>query len=192
MASESSSDKNIRKAQKKLREIEALKSRTDRNAQENEKIEKETFYKRVLDPSYRTEEEKEQEKRRYDILQKERDAMKRRQCANHEKKQKKKLENEEKERKKRQEEERKRQERTKYIPREKEPNRKILYIDPLEQEYLSLLIENKNDNSKTFRKMSKKYHPDKNLDKKQWAEEKQKQLESIRSKYENRDLDFAN
>jgi DnaJ-class molecular chaperone len=29
-----------------------------------------------------------------------------------------------------------------------------------------------------------KYHPDKNLDKQKWAEEKQKHLETIRGKFE--------
>ena len=188
----SSSDKNARKALKKLRDIEALKSRKNRSQEEEEKIGKEVFYRRMLDPTYKTEEEKEQEQRKNDMLQKEKEEMKQRQYERHKKNQKKKLEYEAKERKRREEEEAKEKERAKEWAKErakewaKERERTIAYCkDPLEKEYLSLLIENNNDNGKTFRMMSRKYHPDKNLDKKKWAEEKQKQLQNIRSKYEN-------
>jgi len=187
MSSSTSSDTNIRKALKKLKEIDVLKGRDNRSLEEDEKIKKEAYYRRILDPSYRTEEEKEQEQRKYDMLQRERDAMKQRQCERHKKNQKKKLEHEAKERKRKEDEEAKAKEREKERAkeREKECERTIAYCkDPLEKEYLSLLVENKNDNGKTFRIMSRKYHPDKNLDNKKWAEEKQKQLENIRSKYD--------
>ena len=190
MTSVSSQDKFIRKAIKKLKEIDVLKACTYRNAEEDEKIEKESFYRRILDPSYRTDEEKEQERRRYDMLQRERDIMKRRQCERHQKNQKKKLENAEKERKK-QEESRKQEARARERERSKGPETRPymwesarVCIDPLEEEYISMLRENNNDNSRTFRKLSMKYHPDKNLDKQKWAEEKQKHLETIRSRFE--------
>jgi hypothetical protein len=203
MAYVSSSDKSSRNAEKKLREIDRLKSKEYRNAEEEEKIEKEFFYRRVLDPSYKTEEEKEKERQKYDMLQKERESLKRRQCERHQKNQKKKLEREkelekerEKERKWQEEREKERQKHGKWQQEENAKNREkrneypqTNNRDPLEKEYLSLLIQNKNDNCKTFRNMSRKYHPDKNLDNKKWAEEKQKQLQTIRDKYENINLE---
>jgi hypothetical protein len=203
MASVSSADKNVRKALKKLKEIAELKTRTNRNAEEDEKLQKEDFYRRILDPSYRTEEEKEQERLRTEMLQKEKEATKRRQYKRHEEKQKKKAESE----KKRQEEDMKRHAEAKAQQKEWEEARakrkewekswektrekaweearvKDADTDPLETEYISLLRENKNDNSKTFRKMSRKYHPDKNLDRQKWAEEMQKRLLTIRDKCE--------
>ena len=187
MSSSTSSDTNVRKALKKLKEIDVLKGRYNISQEEDEKIKKEAYYRRILDPSYRTEEEKEQEQRKYDMLQRERDAMKQRQCERHKKNQKKKLQHEAKERKRKEDEEAKEKEREKERAKEraKECERTIAYCkDPLEKEYSSLLVENKNDNCRTFRMMSRKYHPDKNLDNKKWAEEKQKQLENIRSKYD--------
>jgi curved DNA-binding protein CbpA len=186
MASVSSQDKNIRKAIKKLKEIDVLKTCTYRNAEEDEKIEKESFYRRILDPSYKTDEEMEQERRRYDMLQKQLADTKRRQCERHQKNQKRKLENAEKERK-RQEESRKQEARGRSKATESRSytwESAHVCIDPLEEEYISMLRDNNNDNSRTFRKLSMKYHPDKNLDKQKWAEEKQKHLETIRSRFE--------
>lgn len=192
MTSVSSQDKNIRKAIKKLKEIDVLKTCTYRNAEEDEKIEKEPFYRRILDPSYRTDEEIEKERRRYDMLQKQLADTKRRQCERHQKNQKRKLENAEKERK-RQEEESRKQENARAKERERSKateSRSYTWesarvcIDPLEEEYVSMLRDNNNDNSRTFRKLSMKYHPDKNLDKQKWAEEKQKHLETLRGKFE--------
>ena len=69
MSSSTYSETNVRKALKKLKEIDVLKGRDNRSQEEDEKIRKEDYYRRVLDPFYRTEEEKEQEQRKYDMLQ---------------------------------------------------------------------------------------------------------------------------
>ena len=39
------------------------------------------------------------------------------------------------------------------------------------------------NNNKTFRKLSKKYHPDMNLERKEWADIRQKELAEIRDIY---------
>lgn len=50
-------------------------------------------------------------------------------------------------------------------------------------EYYKLLEKNKYNNDKTFRQISKKYHPDKNLDNSHMAHEKQKIVTYIKDKF---------
>jgi len=50
----------------------------------------------------------------------------------------------------------------------------------LEKEWALTLIDNNNNVNKTYKILSLKYHPDKNLQRKLWAEEQQKTLNSMR------------
>jgi len=185
MNSSSSLPNPLRKAEKKLREISLLKNKSVRTFEEEEKIKKEAYYRRVLDPSYKTDEEILKEARMFARKQKEMDELKQRQYARHLKKEKAKKERLEKDprfqrQQQRDEDQRKR--------REDENNQRIEYqlrhkdadLFKLQTEYIALLKQNSFNNSKTFRLMSLKYHPDKNLGNMEWAENQQKKLLDIR------------
>ena len=215
---------NSRKINKKLREIENLKQKPIRSKEEDEKIEKEHDYRRMLDPSYKTKDEILEEEKIAERKQKEKDERKRRQYDRHQEKVKKKLEREkkEKEEKEKEEKEKVKLEREKKEKEEKERERErenrsyyentnsdqekqkrqrqnrsyfdnanqdreksLRQMSELEFEYRTLLQLHDNKNDKTFRVLSKKYHPDKNFENKSWAEEQQKQLQQIRESIRN-------
>jgi hypothetical protein len=220
---------NSRKINKKLREIENLKQKHIRSKEEDEKIEAEPHYRRMLDPAYKTKEEILEEEKIAERKQTEAHERKRRQYDRHLEKEKKrqekvKLEREkkEKEEKEKEEKEKVKLEREKKEKEEKEKARQrenrsyfentnsdqenqkrqrqnrsyfdnanqdreksLRQMSELELEYRTLLQLHDNKNDKTFRVLSKKYHPDKNFENKSWAEEKQKQLEQIRENIRN-------
>jgi hypothetical protein len=198
MSTSHSSSNDSRKAVKKLREIDKLKLQSSHTNEEIEKLKTETHYRRIVNPLYKSEEEKHKEFLLAERKRKETEDLKQRQYARHLEKEKlrqQKNEKERKEREKEREEEKKREERSKsYYERGKkytfdfDIKPQIKQPTSLELEYYSLLEKHENNNDKTFRVLSKKYHPDKNLDKKDWAEKQQKQLAEIRECIRDRGL----
>jgi len=194
----SSLPNSLRKAEKKLREIGLLKSKSVRTLEEEEKIKKEAYYRRILDPSYKTDEEKLKEARMFERKQKEIEEMKQRQYARHLKKEKAKKERLEKDpcfqewEKQRQQhdeyEHNQRQRQQRKQRGEDELRRKEAELFELQTEYIALLKKHSLNNSKTFRLVSLKYHPDKNLGNREWAENQQKKLSDIRDSV---DSDFT-
>ena len=205
---------NSRKINKKLREIENLKQKHIRSKEEDEKIEAEPHYRRMLDPAYKTKEEILEEEKIADRKQTEAHERKRRQYDRHMEKEKKrqekvKLEREKKEKEEKEKEEKKkarqrenrsyfentnsdqenqkrqRQNRSYFDNANQDREKSLRQMSELEVEYRTLLQLHDNKNDKTFRVLSKKYHPDKNFENKSWAEEKQKQLEQIRENIRN-------
>jgi hypothetical protein len=174
----------LRKAEKKLREIAVLKCKSIRTLEEEEKIKKEAYYRRILNPSYKTDEEKQEEARIFERKQKEIDEMKKRQYARHLEKEMKKKERLEKDprfqewEKYRQRQEEEQRKHRQYI--EDQRRHKDAELSELQTEYIKLLEKNCFNNSKTFRLLSFKYHPDKNLENREWAEIQQKKLLDIR------------
>lgn len=195
---------NSRKINKKLREIENLKQKPIRSKEEDEKIEKEHDYRRMLDPSYKTKDEILEEEKIAERKQKEKDERKRRQYDRHQEKVKKKLEREKKEKEEKERErerenrsyyentnsdqekqKRQRQNRSYFDNANQDREKSLRQMSELEFEYRTLLQLHDNKNDKTFRVLSKKYHPDKNFENKSWAEEQQKQLQQIRESIRN-------
>lgn len=194
----------LRKAEKKLREIGLLKSKSVRTLEEEEKIKKEAYYRRILDTSYKTDEEKLKEARMFERKQKEIEELKQRQYARHLKKEKAKKERLEKD-PRFQEWEKQRQQRDEYEHNQRhqrqqrqqrkqcgedELRRKEAELFELQTEYIALLKKHSLNNSKTFRLMSLKYHPDKNLGNREWAENQQKELSDIRDLVDSDFTDF--
>ena len=151
-----------RKAEKKLREIEILEDKQcdcSISIEEIKKINDKCFWQSVLydpnDPKYK------------DIYFK---------PTKKEKEQQKKRikEQEESERKFRKEQE-------EWDRKFREKNN---YLSTLELEYKLLFLQNNKNNDKTFRQLSLKYHPDKNVDKQEWALKKQKELLDVKNKFE--------
>jgi transcriptional adapter 2-alpha len=159
-----------RKAEKKLREIEKLESKpgiylTD---EEIKKINDKFFWQSVLYPEKKniffepTKKEKEKiEKKRIKI---EREKIAR-----------------EKEREKEREREREKEREKERIKRK---NSNLIKVSDLELEYKKEFLKNNSNNDKTFRQLSLKYHPDKNVSNPVWAQEKQQELLDIKNKYE--------
>jgi hypothetical protein len=188
MSTSHSSNNESRKAVKKLREIDKLKLKSVHTNEEIEKLKTETYYRRVLNPFYKSEEEKHEEFLTAERKRKETEDLKKRQYARHLEKEKLRQQKNEKEcEKKEKEEQKEREQRSKSYSERSKNYRFNFDIKPqiraytnLEIEYYSLLEKHENNNDKTFRVLSKKYHPDKNLDNKEWAENQQKQLVEIR------------
>ena len=195
-----------RKAEKKLKEIQTLLKKTSHTKEELDKLATEQHWKDIIDwidnpkkTAEKTEEtpkmiknrlkrKREKEKRERELeeilkqrrrREKEAEEQKRR----HEEYRKKRQEEEEfrKQEQKRQEEEEFRKQEQKR--QEEEEFRKHHYEhQDLWSEFQALYRQN-NDVNKTFRKLSVKYHPDKNIGKKQWSEAKQQELTNIRDHY---------
>jgi len=205
MSTSHNSSTDSRKAEKKLREIDKLKQKSVHTKEEIEKLKTETYYRRIVNPFYKSEEEKNEEFISAECKRKEIEELKQRQYARHLEKEKRRQQKNNKEREKKEKEmekerekkekemEKERAERKKsYSEREKREREEkrhrfeftikpqIKPVTNLEIEYYSLLKKHENNNDKTFRVLSKKYHPDRNLDNKEWAENQQKQLLEIR------------
>ena len=200
MSTSQSSRNESRKAVKKLREIDKLKLQSSHTKEEIEKLKTETYYRRIVNPLYKSEEEKNEEFLVAERKRKEAEDLKQRQYARHLEKEKLRQQKNEKERKEREKDKEKEKEKQRkehsnsYYERGKkyqsdfdiEPQ--VKQSTTLELEYYSLLEKHENNNDKTFRLLSKKYHPDKNLDKKEWAEKQQKQIAEIRECIRSRGL----
>lgn len=170
-------EKFLKKAAKKLNEIERLKEKGKYHSltiEECEKLLKEDFwkaclYEEPLKPNLTEERKrkKEEERRVYDEYKKKMEEEER-----------KRKEEEQREKMRKEEDERKR----KFL--DKKTNKKINRdVKRLEDEYRNLLLLHNGNNDKTFRLLSLKYHPDKNVDRITWASEMQKQLGEIREKF---------
>ena len=137
-----------RKAEKKLKEIERLKTKPNLTPEEVEKINTEKKWKHILhifdpEPPEKTEKSKKRKRK----------------------------------------------------PKQKPPKqRHFAHIElsvefskqqTIQDEFEDLFCKN-NNVDKTFRQLSIKYHPDKNPDKKQWAETMQKELGGVRDAYTKR------
>jgi hypothetical protein len=200
-----------RKAEKKLKEIQTLIKKTSHTKEELDKLATEQHWKDIIDwfdNPKKTEEtqqtiknrlkrkrEKEEQNRRHEEYRKQRERREKEaeeQKRRHEeyrkqreeeefRKQEQKRQEEEfrKQEQKRQEEESRKQEQKRQEEESRKQEQKRQY---LWSEFEALYRQN-NDVNKTFRKLSMKYHPDKNIGKQEWAEAKQKELTNIRDHY---------
>jgi hypothetical protein len=193
----------VRKALKKLREIDALKEKTEYNPEELEKLAKETYWKNILDPpDTKAKEDEERKAKQY-----------KRHLEKEAKKEAKRLVEEERMKKQREEQQkREAEERTRnkhrydeYLKRkaeqeEAEENRRREYEENRKVELERIESENRfkqqyidefskavaiyKSPARAFRKLSLKYHPDKNPENREAAENIQKILGDIRDGYQ--------
>ena len=192
-----------RKAEKKLKEIQILLKKTSHTKEELDKLATEQHWKDIIDwidnpkkTAEKTEEtpkmiknrlkrkrEKEKRERELEEIRKRREKEAEEQKRRHEEilKQRQQREKEAEEQKRRHQEDRKqkRQEEEEFRKRQEEEFREH---QELWSEFDTMYRQN-NDVNKTFRKLSVKYHPDKNIGKKQWSEAKQQELTNIRDHY---------
>lgn len=187
----------LRKASKKLKEIEILKEKGKYNsltADECLKLEKESFWEACLyeetkpskpNPKEERKRKKEEEQRQKQEEQKKKEEEQRRLYEEYKRKieeeQRQKREQEKKQEQKRKEEERKRKKQEKKDKKIKQNCNSL----SLEEEYRNLLLLHRGNNNKTFRLLSLKYHPDKNVGKQTWANEMQKKLVDCREMFSN-------
>jgi hypothetical protein len=182
-----------RKILKKIREINALKKKEKLNESELEKIGKENYWRGKLCPNLNRKKNKvnhDLKKKQYARHQKKQEKNRKRKLKEKRRIEKQKKEAREKEEreikeklerdKRKQEEE---QENKKREEKRKKRNlqkklREISQSNPMKKEFIEKILEGVSVD-KIFRKMSLKYHPDKNANKK-WAEEMQKKLIDIR------------
>ena len=185
-----------RKAEKKLKEIQILLKKTSHTKEELDKLATEQHWKDIIDwidNPKKTEEtqktiknrlkrkrEKEKRERELEEIRKRREKEAEEQKRRHEEIRKQR-EKEAEEQKRRYQEDRKqkRQEEEEFRKRQEEEFREH---QDLWSEFDAMYRQN-NDVNKTFRKLSVKYHPDKNIGKKQWSEAKQQELTNIRDHY---------
>ena len=201
-----------RKAEKKLKEIQTLRKKTSHTKEELNKLATEQQWKDIIDwfdkpkkaaektttkpeetqktIKNRLKRKREDEKREREIeeiLKRQQEEFRKEEYRKQE--QKRQQEEYRKQEQKRQQEEfrkeefRKQEQKRQEEEFRKEEFRKQHYEhQDLWSEFEALFHKN-NDVNKTFRKLSMKYHPDKNIGKKQWAEAKQKELTNIRDDY---------
>ena len=191
-----------RKAEKKLKEIQTLLKKTSHTKEELDKLATEQHWKDIIDwidnpkkTAEKTEEtpkmiknrlkrkrEKEKRERELEEILKRREKEAEEQKRRHEEilKQRRQREKEAEEQKCRHQEDRKqkRQEEEEFRKHHREHQ-------DLWSEFDAVYRQNNNVN-KTFRKLSVKYHPDKNIGKKQSTEAKQKELTNIRDYYSSK------
>jgi len=198
-------EKLVKKAFKKLNEIEKLKKKSELTTEEIEKISKELYYRNIVDPVSIVPEYSEKQKQQIEKKKlkkaieaekkaKELEKKAKRDTEKKEKELEKKARREAEKKEREAEKEAKRQaekkEREARIEAEKEARRqaekeaveiiiKLLSQNELKNEWVKTLSENNNNINKAFRLMSLKYHPDKNTNK-IWAEEKQKELNTLK------------
>lgn len=185
-------EKFLKKAAKKLNEIERLKEKgkyISLTKEECEKLAQEDFWKACLQeepskPNLKEERKRKKEEEKTKKQEEERrvyEEYKKKMEENERKREEMRKEEEQKEKMRKEEEERKR----KFL--DKKTNKKINRdVKRLEDEYKNLLLLHHGNNDKTFRILSLKYHPDKNVDRITWASEMQKQLGEIREKFSYR------
>jgi len=183
-------EKFLKKAAKKLNEIERLKEKGKYHsltAEECAKLGQEDFWNECLlekEPSKPNMKE-EQKRKKEDEKMKKQELKKEEETRVYEEYKKKMEENERKRKEEEQKEKmRKEEEARKRKFLDKKTNKKINRdVKRLEDEYRNLLLLHHGNNDKTFRLLSLKYHPDKNVGRQTWASEMQKQLGEFRDKY---------
>lgn len=185
-------EKFLKKAAKKLNEIERLKEKGKYHsltAEECEKLGQEDFWNACLYEEPDKPNMKEERK-----LKKEEEKIKKAELKKEEERRvydeyKKKMEeNERKQKEEAQKEKmRKEEEQTRKIEQEKKRKNQEKKAKKngkhLEEEYRDLLLLHHGNNDKTFRLLSLKYHPDKNVGRTIWANEMQQKLGVYREKY---------
>jgi hypothetical protein len=178
----------VRKALKKLREIDALKEKTEYTLEELDKLAKETYWKNILDPSDRKAKEDEERKAKQYQRHMEKEAKKEAKRLAEEARMKKQQKREAEERaqknKQRNDEyHRKKQAEEEYMKAELE---RIERNNMFKQQYIdefAKAVSMYKSPERAFRKLSLKYHPDKNPENREQAENIQKILGDIRSTY---------
>lgn len=187
-------EKFLKKATKKLNEIERLKEKGKYHsltAEECLKLLKEDFwqaclYEEPLKPNIKEEKKrkKEEEKKKKEEEEKKRQEELMRQYEEKKKKeQEEKKQREETEKKKREEEIKKKKEE---YEKNQTKNKKIKKdLKKLESEYKNVLLLHNGNNDKTYRLLSRKYHPDKNHNQIEWANQMQRELGVCKEKYQN-------
>jgi cation transport ATPase len=164
----------FKKAAKKLREIDKLKQKSVHNTEELIKLSTESHWRNILNPRARHVDEKAEAER------------KAKQHAKYAKKQAK--IQEEAAHKKAEEAEKKAEHQRAKAERAKKQRDSFInsltgLTDALEIEFRDMLIKTGYNINKTFRVLSKKYHPDRNIGNKEWAETKQKHLLNCKEKF---------
>ena len=170
-----------RKAEKKLKEIQILLKKTSHTKEELDKLATEQHWKDIIDWIDNPKKTEETQKTIKNRLKRKREKEKRERELEEIRKRR---EKEAEEQKRRHEEDRKqkRQEEEEFRKRQEEEFREH---QELWSEFDAMYRQN-NDVNKTFRKLSVKYHPDKNIGKKQWSESKQQELTNIRDHYSSK------
>jgi len=189
---------SVKKAQKKLREIDVLKTRAFHTQEELDKISTETYWQNIANPKPPSKHvdpitEKQRKKRQEQSHNKKVLQRKKRDYAKMQEEETKRRKIDEKERLLREEieQERLRKEHLEQEDAECERLRNIELalkqqkINDLDREFLHALKMHKTI-EKTFRQMSAKYHPDKNRDRTEWANDMQQKLLLIKEKYTNK------
>jgi flagellar biosynthesis GTPase FlhF len=185
-------EKFLKKAAKKLNEIERLKEKGICNSltiDECEKLLKEDFWKSCLFEEPLKPNIKEERKRKKEEEKMKKQEEERRVYEEYKKKMEEKERKRKEEQKREEEEYRKRKEEEYRKRKEEERKRKNQETKArkngksLEDEYKNVLLLHHGNNDKTFRLLSLKYHPDKNVGRPIWASEMQKQLGGFREKY---------
>jgi hypothetical protein len=182
-----------RKAEKKLKEIQALIKKTSHTKEELDKLATEQHWKDIIDwfdnPKKTAETKPEETQKTIKIrLKRKREKEKRERELEEILKQRQRREKEAEEQKRRHEEYRKQRQEEEFRKQEqKQRQEEKMRKHHYEHQYLwsefEALYRQNNDVNKTFRKLSVKYHPDKNIGKQEWAEAKQKELTNIRDHY---------
>ena len=185
-------EKFLKKAAKKLNEIERLKEKGKYHSltiEECLKLGQEDFWKSCFYEEPDKPNMKEERKRK-----KEEEKMKKQELKKEEERRvydeyKKKMEENERKRKEEEQNEKMRKEEEQKRKVEQERKRKNQEKKAkkngktLEEEYKNLLLLHHGNNDKTFRLLSLKYHPDKNVGRQIWAKEMQKRLGECRDKF---------
>jgi len=176
-----------RKAEKKLKEIQTLIKKTSHTKEELDKLATEQHWKDIIDwfdNPKKTEETQQTIKNR---LKRKREKEKRERQLEEILKQRERREKEAEEQKRRHEEYRKQRQEEEFRKQEQKRQEEEFRKQEQKRQYLwsefEALYHQNNDVNKTFRKLSMKYHPDKNIGKQEWAEANQKELTNIRDHY---------
>ena len=175
-----------RKAEKKLKEIQILLKKTSHTKEELDKLATEQHWKDIIDWFDNPKKTEETQKTIKNRLKRKREKEKRERELEEIRKRREK-EAEEQKRRYQEDRKQKRQEEEEFRKRQEEEFRKRQEEEFREHQELwsefDTMYRQNNDVNKTFRKLSVKYHPDKNIGKKQWSEAKQQELTNIRDHY---------
>jgi len=185
----------VRKALKKLREIDALKEKTEYTPEELEKLATETYWKNILDPpNTKSSEEAERKAKQYKRHAEKESKKEAKRLAEEERMRKQnearlKREAEEMARKKQRQDERKQTEektRREYEEKMQAELEQYHRETQFKQQYMNefaIAVSIYKSPDRAFRKLSLKYHPDKNPENREHAEKIQKILGEIREQY---------
>jgi chromosome segregation ATPase len=169
----------VRKAHKKLREIDVLKKKEMKTKEELDKIQMEIHWLSILFPNEEKavdEERKRKQQKRHD--EKERIKERKRKAEEIANERRREEERKREELRQEREEREQREQSSVFMSQKKSPIERRI-----EKEFVQLLTENDNNVNKVFRLLSFKYHPDKHLDDKSGSEEIQKILGNIKEMY---------